>query len=56
MRADDGFRPAMRGESFGVWDLRVIWSEREAYVATVLAGREGGIEAYLAAVGLSEFA
>jgi hypothetical protein len=56
VRADDGFRPAMRGESFCVWDLRLIWSEREAYVATALAGRDGGIEAYLAAVGLSEFA
>ena len=56
VRGDDGFRPAMHGESFGVWDLRVIWSEREAYVATVLAGRDGGIEEYFAAVGLSEFA
>ena len=56
VRGDDGFRPARGGESFCVWDLRIIWSEREAYVATALAGREGGIEAYLAAVGLSEFA
>jgi hypothetical protein len=29
--------------------LRVIWSEREAYVGTVLAGRPDGVEAYLAA-------
>ena len=56
VRGDDGFRPAKDGESFCVWDLRVIWSEREAYVATALAGHDGGIEAYLAAVGLSEFA
>jgi len=56
VRGEDGWRPAREGESFCVWDLRVIWAEREAYVATVLAGREGGIEAYLAAVGLSEFA
>ena len=53
---DDGWRPATDGESFCVWDLRVIWAEREAYVATVLAGHEGGIEEYLAAIGLSEFA
>ena len=56
VRGDDGFRPAKGGESFCVWDLRVIWSEREAYVATVLAGHDGGIEEYLAAIGLSEFA
>ncbi|NIW24382.1 MAG: hypothetical protein GWN29_07355 [Gammaproteobacteria bacterium] len=56
VRGDDGFRPAKAGESFCVWDLRVMWSEREAYVATVLAGHEGGVEEYLAAVGLSEFA
>jgi len=56
VRGDDGWRPARGGESFCVWDLRVIWSEREAYVATALAGHEGGIEEYLAAVGFSEFA
>ena len=56
VRGDDGFRPAKGAESFCVWDLRVIWSEREAYVATALAGHENGIEEYLAAIGLSEFA
>jgi hypothetical protein len=45
-----GWRPATGGESFCVWDLRVIWWEREAYVTTVLAGRPGGAEAYLATV------
>jgi hypothetical protein len=44
-----GWRPARDGESFCVWDLRVIWSEREAYVGTVLAGRDDVVDAYLAA-------
>jgi hypothetical protein len=46
----DGWRPARAGESFCVWDLRVIWWEREAYIATVLAGREGGFEQYVTSV------
>ena len=46
----DGWRPAEDGESFCVWDLRVMWWEREAYVGTVLAGVAGGVEAYLATV------
>jgi hypothetical protein len=46
----EGWRPAAGGESFCVWDLRVIWWEREAYVTTVLAGRPGGVEAYVATV------
>ena len=44
------WRPATGGESFCVWDLRVIWHEREAYVATVLSGRDDGLETYLARV------
>jgi hypothetical protein len=48
--ADAGeWRPVRGGESACVWDLRVIWSEREAYVGTVLAGRTDGVEAYLTA-------
>lgn len=47
IRDDGGWRPATSSESFCVWDLRVLWWEREAYVASVLAGREGGAEAYL---------
>ena len=45
----EGWRPAAVGESFCVWDLRVMWWEREAYVATVLAGRSDGLDDYLAA-------
>ena len=45
----EGWRPARGGESFCVWDLQVIGFERDAYVATVLAGSEGGgVDAYLA--------
>jgi hypothetical protein len=43
----DGWRPARDSESFCVWDLNVIWFEREAYVNTILSTRGGGIEAYL---------
>ena len=37
-RHDDGgaWRPARDGESFCVWDLQVLWFEREAYVETML--------------------
>ena len=43
---DDGdtlaWRPAREGESFCVWDLEVLWFEREAYVSTLLGGGEQG--------------
>jgi hypothetical protein len=48
----EGWRPATRGESFCVWDLRVIWWEREAYVTTVLARRPDAVEAYLTTVAV----
>lgn len=40
------WRPARGGESVCVWDLEVIWFERQAYVQTVLSG--GDAEGYLA--------
>lgn len=43
---DGRWRPARGGESVCVWDLEVIWFERQAYVQTVLGG--GDVEAYLA--------
>ncbi len=46
----EGWRPAAGSESFCVWDLRVIWWEREAYVGTILAGSHNATEAYLATV------
>ena len=43
---DGQWRPARGAESVCVWDLEVIWFERQAYVETVLGG--GDAEAYLA--------
>lgn len=39
------WRPAAANESVCVWDLEVIWFEREAYVQTVLSS--GTVEDYL---------
>jgi len=50
VRGSDGWRPAKEHESVCVWDLRIVWWEREAYVATMMAGRADGLEAYLARV------
>ncbi len=50
VRGVGGWLPAAGGESFCVWDLRVMWWEREAYVSAVLSGRPNGIESYLTAV------
>ncbi|HEU0300932.1 MAG TPA: hypothetical protein VFR37_15830 [Longimicrobium sp.] len=32
----EGWRPAQGSESICVWDLQVLWFEREAYVATLM--------------------
>jgi hypothetical protein len=48
VRGAEGWRSATGGESVCVWDLRVVWHEREAYVVTILSGK--GVrqdEAYL---------
>lgn len=50
----DGWRPAAGGESVCVWDLRVVWWEREAYVGTVLSGGADGIETYLGCAAMGE--
>ena len=50
LRGEQGWRAAQGGESFCVWDLRVMWWEREAYVGTVLAGSRNAVGAYLAMV------
>lgn len=39
------WRPASERESICVWDLEVLWFERNAYVQTMLSG-SGNIEAY----------
>ncbi len=50
LRDGAAFRPARGDESVCVWDLDVLWREREAYVATVLADPTApDLDAYLAA-------
>jgi hypothetical protein len=44
-----GWRPAAAHESFCVWDLRILWHEREAYIRTMLSG-PADESAYLADV------
>lgn len=52
----NGWRAAGGGESLCVWDLRIVWHEREAYVSSLLSGKPGRqVEAYLDA-GLSGYA
>jgi len=42
------WRPARGGESVCVWDLQVIWAERQAYVGTVMnPAIPDGVAAYL---------
>lgn len=36
--AGQQWRPAQGAESICVWDLQVLWAERQAYVATVMKG------------------
>jgi len=45
---EKGWRPAAGGESFCVWDLEVIWAEREAYISTFLSGEVPDVAGYLA--------
>jgi hypothetical protein len=48
--AGEGWRPASGSESVCVWDLEIIWRERQAYVHHVLSKpRAPDLDAYLAA-------
>jgi hypothetical protein len=47
---DEPWRAAEAGESFCVWDLEVIWAERQAWVETMLARGGPDGEAYLGRV------
>ena len=48
----EGWRAAQGSESVCVWDLQVIWHERQAYVATILGDEPGtGREKYVALMG-----
>jgi hypothetical protein len=44
----EGWRPATGGESACVWDLQVIWFERQTYLDTMLSPGVADPEAYLA--------
>ena len=43
----DYWRPALPNESFCVWDLDIIGSERNAYLETVLCHEGASLDAYL---------
>lgn len=43
----DGWRTNRADESVCVWDLEILWAERQAYVDTVLRAGGGSVEAYL---------
>jgi hypothetical protein len=44
------WRPSEGSESICVWDLEVLWAEREAYAATVLSPSGSDVAGYLARV------
>lgn len=37
-REGEDWRPAIEGESVCVWDLEVVWEERQAWIATMMSG------------------
>ncbi len=47
-RRNESWRAAEGSESICVWDLEVLWEERQAYIATVLRRGESDIDGYLA--------
>ena len=48
--SDDPWRPARHGESICVWDLEIVWEERQAWVETMMAPDGADPEGYLARV------
>jgi hypothetical protein len=48
-RIGEIWRPAAPDESVCVWDLEIIWSERQAWVSTVLSATGPDLAGYLAA-------
>lgn len=49
VREGDEWRPARESESFCVWDLQIMWHERQVYVSTVLAeSNAGAVDRYMA--------
>ena len=48
LREKNEWRPAKEEESFCVWDLEIIWYERETYISTILSDEDSNvIEQYL---------
>lgn len=47
-RSGETWRPARGDESICVWDLEVLWAERQAWVETMLTPGGGGADAYMA--------
>ena len=45
--ATDPWRTAVDGESICVWDLEIVWEERQAWVDTMLTGTDSDPAAYL---------
>jgi hypothetical protein len=45
---DDQWRAAEGSESVCVWDLEILWAERQAYVTTMLGAKGSRPEDYLA--------
>jgi hypothetical protein len=48
----EGWRPAEAGESVCVWDLQVIWHERQAWISAMLAPAGPDADAYLQATDI----
>jgi len=46
----EAWRPAMDDESICVWDLELLWAERQAWVTTMMATSEMNEVAYLECV------
>ncbi len=42
-----GWKKGDNNESFCVWDLEIMWYERQAYIATMLSGVTGDEDGYL---------
>jgi hypothetical protein len=45
---EDPWRPAQDGESICVWDLEIIWAERQAWIECLLSGDVPDRDEYLA--------
>ena len=53
VRESEVWRPAGTNESLCVWDLEIVWFERNAYLQSILCDRGASIENYLEAREIS---